>query len=301
MQKSTSQIHTSPTLSESIPPLVSVVITCYNHEKYIEKSVFSVINQTYQNIELIVVNDGSTDNSEKILNSLASTHKFHVIHQQNTGLSGATNTGLQAATGKYIALLDSDDLFLPDKLDKQVAFLESHPDIAICGGNMIIINDNEELSAPRRFPTYRELGFDDIFLERLDVIPASSAMIRKEVIDKTGGFDTTLRLIQDRYFWLKATAAGFKIAGMKDLLIYYRKHDTNIHNNHQAMTENLLQILQQYADHPLYEKVKYRTMVSMFLKTSKKDKHFARKLLKEIPVKAYNLKVMRGIIRLLFI
>ncbi|WP_461537923.1 glycosyltransferase family 2 protein [Spongorhabdus nitratireducens] len=281
-------------------PLVSVIVTCYNHDQYIEDAIQSVLGQTYENIELIVVNDGSTDKSEEILNRLSAQHNFKVIHQYNKGLSEATNTGLKEANGKFIALLDSDDIFLPDKISKQVRFMCRNQDIAICGGNMLIINDKKELASPRRFSKFRTLDFDDVFMDKKDIIPASSAMIRKDVTDKIGGFDPSLKLIQDRYFWLKATAAGYKIAGMNDLLIYYRKHDKNIHRNHRAMTENLLHIIEMYPESNHYETVKFKTLKSMFLKTSMRDKSFAIQLIKKIPIKAYDKSVLKGFLRLIF-
>ena len=132
-----------PKAPNAASPLVSVVIPCYNHEDYIEQSVLSVLAQTYQNIQLIVVNDGSTDTSGKVLDHLALKHSFDVIHQDNAGVSAAMNAGLNITRGSYIATLDSDDLFLSDKIAKQVSFLNQNPHIAICGGNMVILTSAE--------------------------------------------------------------------------------------------------------------------------------------------------------------
>ena len=123
-------------------------------------------------------------------------------------------------------------------------------------------------------------------------------MIRREVIDTVGGYNANYR-IQDLYFWLTATHAGFRIAGLNDLLIYYRKHDSNNHDDHRAVTKDMLNIYHQYAGHPSYNHAREKLLKSMFLKTSKKDKSFALSLINKIPLARYDLKVIRGIFRLL--
>ncbi|MGY0217727.1 glycosyltransferase family 2 protein [Endozoicomonadaceae bacterium StTr2] len=297
-EASSKETDTDLTLSESAP-LVSVIIPCYNHEDYIADAVNSVLNQTYSNIELIVINDGSTDQSGHMLDELSRHHPFTVIHQQNAGVSSAMNTGLAHARGTYIATLDSDDIFLPDKLFKQIEFLEKNPHIDICGGNMVIINETGELDLPRRFAPYREFDFEDVLLEKKDIIPASSALIKRHVIDKVGGYNPDVR-VQDLYFWLKATYAGFRIAGLNDILIYYRKHQANNHNNYRAVTKDTLNIYQQYKAHPGYNQAKVRLIKGMFVKASKRDKDFAKTLRSEIPFKAYDKRVIKGLLRLLF-
>jgi len=279
-------------------PLVSVVITCFNHVNYITDAVESVLSQDYPNIELIVIDDGSTDGSESLLGELAEKHGFKVVHQKNSGVAEATNNGLSLCRGKYVATLDSDDVFFSDKLRKQVLFMEQHPDIAVCGGALLLIDAEGRISSPRRFPEYRELNFEDVLMEKKDIIASSSALIRKDVIDKLGGYNPEYR-IQDLYFWLKITAAGYKIAGLRDVLIYYREHGANNHSNYKAVVDCTLRLYKQYEGHELYVAVRDKFLISMFLKVSKKDKKYAVWLLKQIPLKAYSSKMLRGFLRLL--
>ena len=107
-------------------PLVSIIIPAYNVEKYVQEAIDSALSQIYKDIEIIVVDDGSTDNTKKVLNPYIKKGQIHYIYQENKGLSSARNTGIRAAKGGYIAFLDSDDLFLPEKMQRQVDFLEKH-------------------------------------------------------------------------------------------------------------------------------------------------------------------------------
>jgi len=284
-------------MSQVNNPLVSVVITCFNHVNYITDAVESVVSQDYSNTELIVIDDGSTDGSEVLLDELAIKHSFQLVHQKNAGVAKATNNGLSLCRGKYVATLDSDDVFFSDKLRKQVLFMEQRPDVAVCGGALLLIDEKGRISSPRRFPDYRELNFEDVLMERKDIIASSSALIRKEVINEVGGYDPEYR-IQDLYFWLKITAAGYKIAGLRDLLIYYREHCANNHSNYKAVIDCTLSLYKQYEEHELYETVLNKFLISMFLKMAKKDKAMAYSILLKIKPSRYTMKVFRGILRL---
>ena len=109
-------------------PLVSIVIPAWNAERYIKEAVDSALNQTYPSTEVIVVDDGSIDGTRAILEPYLATKRIIYIYQVNKGLAGARNTGIRAASGEYIALLDSDDLFLPQKIEKQALVLKEHPE-----------------------------------------------------------------------------------------------------------------------------------------------------------------------------
>ncbi|MCL6272209.1 glycosyltransferase [Sansalvadorimonas sp. 2012CJ34-2] len=280
-------------------PLVSVVITCYNHVNYIADAVNSVLSQTYKNLELIVVDDGSTDGSSEVLDQLSQQAGFTVIHQKNAGVSAAMNKGLSLCSGEYIATLDSDDMFLADKLQKQVTYLENHKDVAICGGGMLIVDEDGTISAPKRFPPERMLDFEDVFCEKQDIIPSSSALVRREVFDKVGGYSSDVR-IQDLYFWLKVTAAGYQISALHDVLIYYRKHESNSSKNYEAVYRDTLVIYSLFEDSPFFQGVVDRFRKSMFVKFSSVNKKMALEVLNKIPCAKWDLKIFKGLGRLLF-
>lgn len=280
-------------------PLVTIIVPSYNHARYIEACIRSVLAQTYEPIELIVLDDGSTDDSPRILASLAHRHGFHFEAQPNMGLARTLNKGIALSRGKYICTVGSDDILMLDKTEKQVALLENRPDIAVCGGNQLVIDSAGVLVDKRqKFPPYRELDFDDIFLDRKPGIAASSAMIRREVLEKEGGYDPEIRL-EDMYMWFKLTARGHRIAGLNDVLIYYRKHATNSYKNLRFMRDSMLKTYAPYASHPAYARVVNQYLNSIFLGASKADRKLAWETLRQIDPRHYGSKIPRGLLHLL--
>ena len=279
-------------------PLVSVIISCYNHQDYIQQCIESVVRQTYSNIELIVFDDGSSDSSPEILKALSARHGFFLQTQKNIGLSPTLNKALERAKGKYINQLGSDDILMLDKIEKQVDFLEQHEDIALVGGNILCIDGNGVICKQQKFTAYREVDFESIFLNLKSGPPPATSMIRADVLHKIGGYNPENNL-EDLYIWLKVTHSGHKIAVLNDILVYYRKHGTNATRNYRFMTESILDIYAEYKDHPQYDRARNRVVISRFLKISKKDRKYAWELLKQVNPACYNLKVLRGFIRLL--
>jgi alpha-1,3-rhamnosyltransferase len=280
-------------------PLVTVIIPSYNHARYIESCVQSVLAQTWPHIELIVLDDGSTDDSPTILQHLAKQHRFYFESQANMGLARTLNKGIALSHGKYICTLGSDDIFMLDKTAKQVALLEARPDIAVCGGNQLVIDSDGILVNKRqKFPPYRELDFDDVFLDRKPGIAASSAMMRRDVLEREGAYDPEIRL-EDMYLWFKLTARGHRIAGLNDVLIYYRKHATNSYKNLRYMRDNMLKTYAPYANHPAYARVVNTYLNSIFLGASKTDRALALETLRQIPLRHYSSKIPRGLLNML--
>lgn len=280
-------------------PLVTVIIPSYNHARYIESCIHSVLNQTYPAIELIVLDDGSSDGSPAIIERLAAQHSFYFEAQTNMGLARTLNKGIALSHGKYICTLGSDDIFMLDKIKKQMLFMEAHPEIAVCGGNQIVIDsDGLIVNQRQKFECFRTMDFDDLFLQRQPGIPASSAMIRRDVIEREGAYDPAIPL-EDMYLWYKLTARGHRIAGLNDVLIYYRKHATNTYRNLRHMCDSMLKTYAAYDQHPAYEQVRMRYLSSLFLTAAKRDRAFARELLRQIPLRRYNRKILRGLLHLL--
>lgn len=280
-------------------PLVSVIVPSYNHEPFINECLNSIFKQSYNNIELIVLDDGSSDQSYNVIKSLSKQHNFYFDHHQNMGLPATLNKGLRLAHGKYIAIIASDDIMMLDRIEKQVNYLEQYSDIAVCGGNMLAIDNKSQLLTKQRIKPACTLDFDDLFWRDKGGPPAPTAMIRKSVIDKVGGYDPDIA-IEDLYMWLKITNHGYKIAVLNDVFAYYRKHGANSHRNYAWLIDNALKIYSAYRDHPKYKHVVNDFQTSMFVKIAEHDKKLALKLLKRITWFDRPMKTLKGITRLLF-
>lgn len=278
-------------------PLVSILVSCYNHEQYIEECILSIIQQDYDNIELIVIDDGSSDNSANIIQRLQQEHHFYFEAQTNMGLTKTLNKMLAMAKGKYIAPIGSDDILLPHKTSLQVDVLEQRADIAVVGGNILCIDEQGNVKTKQRHKDYREVDFKTIFRQPKLIPAAPSVMIRADVLKEIGGYNTECQL-EDLYLWLKITQAGHPIAVLAEVVAHYREHASNTYKNYRFMTDSLLQTYRYFSAEPGYDYIKHKTLITMFLKTSKKDSAYALSLLKQIPFKHYNMKVLRGIFHL---
>jgi len=285
-----------------LTPLVSVVIASYNHAPYIEECILSVLAQSYPHVELLVVDDGSTDDSVERIRRLQAEHGFDFQVQQNQGLTRTLNSAIARAKGELIVPFGSDDVMLPDRLAKQVAYLADKPEVGISAGNIELIDSDGKLfpeCRQRRDVPFRRMDFDDVFMERKPYAPATTLMIRKEALDKVGGFDSEIRL-EDLAIELKVTHAGYYIDCLGEVLARHRKHKTNSSKNHRFMIDSILRIYALYSDHPQYEFVRTRFLNSMFLKCSKRDRKLARDLLEQIPFRYWSKKTWRGLMRLYF-
>lgn len=228
-------------------PLVSVIIPCYNHEKYIAQCVQSVVNQTYANMEIFVLDDGSTDGSLAIIKALADKHGFFAESHYNMGISATLNKGIkQYAKGKYICIVASDDYWEETKVEKQVAFYEQHPEMGfIFGRTWLVDDDNRFLGYDANLP----IANYQVFREQLsnqyapicnfetlvygNFIPALTVMIKKALLEEVGYFDEQ-SAIEDWDMWVRL-ANKYSFAFQNEFLGFYRVHDSNISNDHPKM------------------------------------------------------------------
>ncbi|MFO8082985.1 MAG: glycosyltransferase [Desulfobacterales bacterium] len=179
--------------------MVSVIIPTYNRAWIIKEAIDSVLTQTHKAYELIVVNDGSIDNTDSILNQY--DKKLRVIRQANRGVSAARNQGIASSSGDLIALLDSDDLWLPEKLERQVSFFQDHPQALICQTEEIWIRNGKRVNPGRRHQKPSGMIFEPSL--SLCLVSPSAVMFRKELIDRVGLFDENLPACEDYDMWLR--------------------------------------------------------------------------------------------------
>lgn len=281
-------------------PLVSVIISSYNHADYIEACIESVLCQTYPSVELLVVDDGSRDDSVARIRRLQEVHGFDFRVQENKGLSRTLNETIARAKGSLIAPFGSDDIMLPERLAIQVAYLQGKPEVGICAGNIQHIDgQGNELAKRDRERPFRRLSFDDIFTSAKDGAPAPTLLFRREALEAVGGFDPEIRL-EDLLVELNITHAGYFIDVLPDTLAKYRVHGANTYKNRRFMIETVMQTYARFADHPAYAEVRARFINSMLLKCARDDKALARELLRQLPLRNWNGKTLRALGRLLF-
>jgi alpha-1,3-rhamnosyltransferase len=283
-------------------PLVTVIIASYNHGPYIEQSILSVLGQSYPHIELLVVDDGSTDDSVERISRLQAEHGFDFQVQRNQGLTNTLNSAIARSRGSLIVPFGSDDIMLLDRIAIQVAYMDGKPKVGICAGNIELIDGNGEFYPEKRQhrdTPFRSLDFDDMFMDRKPFPPAPTLMIRREALDKVGGFDPEIPL-EDLLIELKITHAGYTIDALAVVMARYRQHATNTYKNHRFMINNILKTYALFSEHRAYDDVRYRFLNSMFLKVANRDRTLAREILAQIPLKAWSGKTLRGLGRLYF-
>tara|TARA_B100000953_G_scaffold295830_1_gene287558 strand:- start:1098 stop:1934 length:837 start_codon:yes stop_codon:yes gene_type:complete len=181
---------------------ISAIIPTYNRRNTLPRAVESVLNQIYKPIEIIVVDDGSTDGAKEMCSEMYPLVRY--IYQANSGVSSARNTGIKSASGDWIALLDSDDEWLPDKLDRQVKLLQDNAEIRFCHTNEIWIRNNVRINQKKKHQKYG----GNIFNKCLDIcrISPSSSLFHTSVIKDVGLFDESLDVCEDYDMWLRITS-----------------------------------------------------------------------------------------------
>lgn len=282
-------------------PLVTVIIASYNHARYIEASITSVINQTYKNIELLVIDDGSKDDSPAVLERLQEQYGFDLRFQANQGLARTLNDAIARAKGDLIVPFGSDDIMLPHRIATQVEYMNGKPEVGICSANIETIDQDGKVMGAReqrnRNLPFRRLDFDDLFLDRKPGPMAATLMLRREALEKVGGFNADIRL-EDVYIELSIARAGYFIDVLGEVLAQYRDHPTNTFKNGRFMVDNVLRTFAVFSDHPQYEQVCMKFRNSMVLKYANRDKALSREILSEIPLRYWNKKTLRGMWRM---
>jgi beta-1,4-mannosyltransferase len=214
------QPHTTARLTRNDGPKVSVVIPVYNRATPVRRAIESVLRQTYQNFEIIVVDDASSDHSVESVRSISDPRLTVICHDRNRGGSAARNTGIRASSGEYVAFLDSDDEWLPDKIQRQLAVFGRSDDrlaLVYTGANRVYENQWTEIHRPRRHDNVaRALLLDNVVGE------TSVGMVRRGVLNELSGFDETLPARQDVDLWLRI-AERYRVEVVPDVLVTVSK------------------------------------------------------------------------------
>jgi len=208
-------------------PLVSVVIPAYNMARFLPEAVRSVLEQTYQNFEIHVIDDGSTDETEKVMKAFVSNPKVHYHYQTNRGESGARNAGLRVSNGEFIAFCDADDMWERNKLEVQTGCFREHPERGVVYTNTLHVDiDNNPVET---YQTTRHSGKITSKLLLQNCVTGATSMIRTKYLDAVGFYDESLRVGQDYDMWLRlSTVCEFYY--LDEITYRYRQWSGQISN-----------------------------------------------------------------------
>lgn len=250
-----------PTKVKVLVPIVSVIIPAYNAEQYIAETLASVVNQTLKDIEVIVVDDGSKDNTAQAVSAFPDVR---YVRKTNGGVSAARNHGASLATGEYLAFLDADDIWHPDKLRQQVQALSQHPESDLCRTNSS--TKSESLAQFRQ----AKISTDADYIVEPDLAPSflepyfttSTVMVRRSAFDRVGGFDPKLRIAEDIDFYLRVLAPAPTVLFMKESLVYKRPVEGSLGDDSAAGYVQLLDVYHRFlTDHPQARQNLGRTVI----------------------------------------
>ena len=219
-------------------PLVSVIVPNYNYGRYLRQAIESVLAQSYQRIEVLVVDDGSTDESEAAVHGYSNHVRW--VRQHHEGVSAARNRGVRESRGELIAFLDADDFWAPAKLERQVARWISEPAVGLVHCGARILNDAGETPEVQLGGLEGWVAEDMLLFQRLAIVCAGSgALVPRAVFDSVGGFDPHLSTSADWDLCYRI-AVRRRVGFVPEELIFIRRHQTNMHANIRVMEHDML-------------------------------------------------------------
>jgi len=228
-------------------PRVSVIIPTYNCSLYLERAVESALRQTYADREIIILDDGSTDDTNSLIPQWG--EKVVYLRQANAGLSTARNNAIAGSSGEFLAYLDSDDMWYPEKLARQVEYLDAHPECGIVHSDMTIVDDDDIVL----FKDFHKETGKIPAQGALDILNYASIQVptvmeRRSCFDAVGGFDSRLRRVEDFLHWIQVALDGHAIGYLDETLAMYRWRRSSLSKNTPAMCEAMIQALRTLID-----------------------------------------------------
>ncbi len=238
-------------------PKVSVLLASYNHQNYVEAAVRSIMAQKGVSFELIVIDDGSSDESPRILEKLQKELNFIYVNRPNKGLVSTMNELLSLAKGKYFCSFASDDIMPPDRLKKQSDFLDIHPNKVACFGQVIPMDENGQIGHEmdsRYLASVPQVSFEESCLGK-KALHGCSEMFRRDKVLEVGGYDERY-YFEDYPLYLKLlNRFGPQPVSADIVCCYYRMHGDNMHTNTDRIYKEILRMFaENFVDHPLYNK-----------------------------------------------
>jgi len=229
-------------------PVVSVIIPAYNCARFLPESLESVLRQTFRDFEVIIVDDGSTDNTPAVLESYFKAYPdlIRYIRKQNGGPASARNAGIQEARGELIAFQDADDIWMPEKLEMQVAYLREHPEAGVVFTDYALLSGETVLmpSIQSRYEVPSGMIFEKLLTQHFIAMP--SVMVRRACLDQVGVFDETLIGAEDYNFYLRL-ASRYPFGFVDKLLVKVRSHEDSLSENLEQMCRDEVANLEKIA------------------------------------------------------
>lgn len=222
-------------------PLISVITTVYNCEPYLQQSLQSVLNQSFQDFELIIIDDGSSDSTLEIAKQFYQTNKVRIlINKNNEGCNIGRNRGLLSSKGEYIAIHDGDDISLPLRLEKQITYLQQNKNISVVGGWAEKINNNGKTIGYMTYPALdTSSAIRSILQLKLNPIIDPSCMYRKADIIELGGYSMKYRYSACFDLWCRMLLHNKLLANIPEILIQYRENPTGTTQQHRTEMNNI--------------------------------------------------------------
>lgn len=218
-------------------PKITVVMSVYNNAGYVEKAIDSILAQTFRDFEFIIINDGSTDGSVEILDRYAAQdNRIKLVHQSNAGLVAALNTGISLARGDFIARMDGDDISLADRFQKQVDFLDAHPDIGAVGSWVTVIDEQGEPRAGGPDNPTDPWQLRDNLAKGTPILHPT-AMMRRALVQQIGGYRAVYTHCEDYDLWLRFSEIS-SLANVPERLLLYRFYGGQVSRKH-AVSQTL--------------------------------------------------------------
>ena len=267
-------------------PLVSIVASCFNMQKFLEDALKSIFVQDYPNFEVIIVNDGSSDDSLATLKRLQQTYDFQLYSQPNRGVSAALNHGLRYAKGVYVATPDLDDIMLPGSVRMRAEYLDQHPNVG-CVGALVSYMDSDGNTIKQqhrdRIHTY---NFDQV-LRGAVVVGAPVALYRMKAMRSADFYAPKLR-VQDFQMTLRIARLGYEIHELPICMSRYRRHANNLSRKYRTLLQADLEAIAPYVNHPGYQSARTRLVNKALKYAVVEDKKEAWQLLRSIPWRHLN-------------
>ena len=264
--------------------MISVVMLVYNGSLYLREAIESILAQTLTDFELLIINDGSTDDSLAIINSYADSRLRVICNEKNVGESASRNIGLENAQGEYIAILDCDDVSLPQRLEKQLQFMKAYPQIGVSGSWVSTIG--EQGSQLWQYPTHPEKLRCELLFH--NVLANSSVMMRRNILLNNGIRYQSLGYAPDYALWVKLVQHNILLANIPEVLVYYRVHAAQLSrqvNHEHDVCEKLIYLsqLSELGIYPTTQELEIHSLIGKnFIAPTKELRNLAKVWLQKL-------------------